>query len=487
MVSIISGIPAASNNSIINNNLNNHFDRREQQPPLRERVDTSYREGPPPPPPSSNMATATLISPSAPSSYHQQHHSSYNSGYPHSAPVGSIPSMISPIEPRRPTDEADSNHSHRQSLPSISEVISATKPGFPPPPPITQSQTLPSPFASSGPPRPFEQLGSDKNSSPRTLHPPSTGYSRPDTLPAISDPSRSLLNNRPPAPPPLNTFSGQHHSSPPPLRHDQHEAEQRPGQVQPLSAGHREQSQQQLPGLYTETGRLPPGQLPLSGYPVSPRHNGPTLPSPYDTQRPPFHGEESPEYMHHRLSEYKAAIDKHFENWGYQENLQIVANSCRTGYNFAEAYLNAVREQTSGSQPIPSRMPAEAEVSGLISSLILTVKKLEEIRDIVQHNRIANERASREHGRKEDDDVSMYGDGMKPAYSLNEVKKRRGRAAPPGRCHSCNRIDTPEWRRGPDGARTLCNACGLHYAKLERKRQMDQRSLRPKPSDHDRT
>lgn len=51
-----------------------------------------------------------------------------------------------------------------------------------------------------------------------------------------------------------------------------------------------------------------------------------------------------------------------------------------------------------------------------------------------------------------------------------EMKKmRRGRAAPPGRCHSCHRAETPEWRRGPDGARTLCNACGLHYAKLTRK------------------
>lgn len=29
------------------------------------------------------------------------------------------------------------------------------------------------------------------------------------------------------------------------------------------------------------------------------------------------------------------------------------------------------------------------------------------------------------------------------------------------RCHSCNTTETPEWRRGPDGARTLCNACGL--------------------------
>ena len=43
------------------------------------------------------------------------------------------------------------------------------------------------------------------------------------------------------------------------------------------------------------------------------------------------------------------------------------------------------------------------------------------------------------------------------------------KATPPGRCHRCNRAETPEWRRGPDGARTLCNACGLHYAKLTRK------------------
>ena len=47
-----------------------------------------------------------------------------------------------------------------------------------------------------------------------------------------------------------------------------------------------------------------------------------------------------------------------------------------------------------------------------------------------------------------------------------DAKKRRGRAAPPGRCHSCNRAETPEWRRGPDGARTLCNACGLRESDI---------------------
>ncbi|SAL98064.1 hypothetical protein [Absidia glauca] len=40
-------------------------------------------------------------------------------------------------------------------------------------------------------------------------------------------------------------------------------------------------------------------------------------------------------------------------------------------------------------------------------------------------------------------------------------RKRGKRSNFQGRCHSCNISETPEWRRGPDGARTLCNACGL--------------------------
>jgi len=35
------------------------------------------------------------------------------------------------------------------------------------------------------------------------------------------------------------------------------------------------------------------------------------------------------------------------------------------------------------------------------------------------------------------------------------------RAAPPQKCTSCGTKETPEWRRGPDGQRSLCNACGL--------------------------
>ncbi|KAI8878978.1 hypothetical protein K501DRAFT_276988 [Backusella circina FSU 941] len=60
---------------------------------------------------------------------------------------------------------------------------------------------------------------------------------------------------------------------------------------------------------------------------------------------------------------------------------------------------------------------------------------------------------------------NLHGSGnQRPKY------RRRNRRSMAGqKCHSCNTTETPEWRRGPDGARTLCNACGLHYSKLLKK------------------
>ncbi|KKO98717.1 hypothetical protein THAR02_09177 [Trichoderma harzianum] len=89
--------------------------------------------------------------------------------------------------------------------------------------------------------------------------------------------------------------------------------------------------------------------------------------------------------------------------------------------------------------------------------------------------------------KEEDQDVPMDGDSTKPPFTdgVMEVEKRQGSAAPPGRCHSCNRTDTPLWRRGPDGDRTLCNDCGLQYAKLERKHQLEASSPGPEPEERD--
>eukprot|EP01087_Luapelamoeba_hula_P022026 TRINITY_DN780_c0_g1_i1.p1 TRINITY_DN780_c0_g1~~TRINITY_DN780_c0_g1_i1.p1 ORF type:complete len:801 (-),score=148.76 TRINITY_DN780_c0_g1_i1:240-2642(-) len=51
--------------------------------------------------------------------------------------------------------------------------------------------------------------------------------------------------------------------------------------------------------------------------------------------------------------------------------------------------------------------------------------------------------------------------------------RRRGkkRKKPPTLCLECGVAETPEWRRGPQGPRTLCNACGLRYAKRKKRKQ----------------
>lgn len=45
---------------------------------------------------------------------------------------------------------------------------------------------------------------------------------------------------------------------------------------------------------------------------------------------------------------------------------------------------------------------------------------------------------------------------------------------PPRRCPSCDHINIPEWRSGPDGSRTLCNACGLDYAEFQKQKSQQE-------------
>ncbi|RDL33150.1 PYP-like sensor (PAS) [Venustampulla echinocandica] len=37
-------------------------------------------------------------------------------------------------------------------------------------------------------------------------------------------------------------------------------------------------------------------------------------------------------------------------------------------------------------------------------------------------------------------------------------------------CTDCGTLESPEWRKGPSGPKTLCNACGLRWAKKEKKK-----------------
>ena len=105
-----------------------------------------------------------------------------------------------------------------------------------------------------------------------------------------------------------------------------------------------------------------------------------------------------------------------------------IATSSRTVTHFAEAYMAAAREQQ-GSPPIPSRLPTENEVNVMISTSLHVLQKLEEVRDIVQQNRISMERARENSGGRkplEEEDMATYADPMNKTFGITEVKKRRG-------------------------------------------------------------
>lgn len=151
--------------------------------------------------------------------------------------------------------------------------------------------------------------------------------------------------------------------------------------------------------------------------------------------------------------------------------------------DFASNYgIRAHQTQRSGATM--ENLPRIDECDEMIARQTRVLDSVNRIRDVIiaktladaeQQNQERRNKASLEY----DDDSSSFQDKMDGSggFAGSDPKKRRGvrnivtfmasyaksqqRAAPPGRCHSCNRAETPEWRRGPDGARTLCNACGL--------------------------
>lgn len=77
-------------------------------------------------------------------------------------------------------------------------------------------------------------------------------------------------------------------------------------------------------------------------------------------------------------------------------------------------------------------------------------------------------------------DEANWSKTYKPAPTASKIDKISNKTTKSGRpghrsrstgnmCQSCNATSTPEWRKGPMGPRSLCNACGLLYAKMCRK------------------
>ncbi|RHZ62904.1 hypothetical protein CDV55_101405 [Aspergillus turcosus] len=197
---------------------------------------------------------------------------------------------------------------------------------------------------------------------------------------------------------------------------------------------------------------------------------------------------------------------RHLDIYEVETSLNEIAEVSTRTLDFSRHYATRAH-QTQRSGPMLGSLPSLHEIEDMINLQRRNQDALMRIRNSVlnQEHALAEQMAQRKAfnagGVHDNDHMAMYQEDFKGngGFAGPDTKKRRGRvsvfsivfqsvissrldreyghanqaslqkAAPPGRCHSCNRAETPEWRRGPDGARTLCNACGLHYAKLTRK------------------
>ncbi|KAH7471919.1 hypothetical protein FOMA001_g13462 [Fusarium oxysporum f. sp. matthiolae] len=363
--------------------------------------------------------------------------------------------MVFSIEPRKQDDSHESPN--RQSLPSISEVIQGTEPGpytFRPPSSIQAGFSLSPPFTLVR--QPLHKT--EKHPFLQQLLPASSFPLRQHALPVFSDHPRPPFANLPSFLPTSDCSRSPSSKAEIPFQHRHSEQQKAPEPHPPLSGVYAHLSPPSHPPAPVT---YQPRQMPLPAYPTLPRHD----------YAPP--------------AVYDAPVNRHVGSWSYQDSLSLISSSSRTILHCAEAYNRIAREQH-GTHLIPERLPTEWELSDMFNNMELIKRSLEHMKDLVQtsiQNQRTHEGVKMKCLPRVENHAPISAHAMQPSFSMTEIKKQRARTTRPRRCHRCSRIDTPEWRRGPDGARTLCNACGLHYAKLKRKRQLKASSIGPKPGE----
>ncbi|KAJ5244966.1 Zinc finger NHR/GATA-type [Penicillium chrysogenum] len=391
------------------------------------------------------------------------------------------PGYISPREARRAIEDKKNEHTPRQSLPSIHEALGNDNPlsypaptsALPPqsahPAPLTHLIGRPSAEGPAGPPNPF----SNRPTTGSLMRQP--GFPRQVQLQAEA--SRSSLTS-------IDTQDSLNAS------------------LYSLSTG-KSPTQSVKPGIASVGSRKTSGDeygAPTFAGSVASPNSRPRLPPTYSFQSqpgdhsyPPAPYDNRPYVGSSRVEEVNSgfvgrpipphsdSLKRHLDVYDVETSLNEIVELSTRILNFSWHYAARVHQkQRSGS--ILGFLPSLNEVEDMLDMQRRDQDALIRIRIAVvnQEQALAKQMAQREAFKTGDEHMAMYQEEFKGTggFAGADPKKRRG-AAPPVRCHSCNRTETPEWRRGPDGARTLCNACGLHHAKLTRKMGNKASSLGP--------
>ncbi|OLN97114.1 GATA zinc finger domain-containing protein 7, partial [Colletotrichum chlorophyti] len=119
--------------------------------------------------------------------------------------------------------------------------------------------------------------------------------------------------------------------------------------------------------------------------------------------------------------------------------------------------------------PTDSDLRTMSKLSHGIAREIGEIMALKKCDSAQQHSWTGSQQHQQKHQFQLQYDGQPGGAGHAPDYASTAARKSRRKID--FSCHKCHRVDTPEWRPGPDGPSTLCNVCGLIYAKRERKKE----------------
>ncbi|KAJ5161281.1 Zinc finger NHR/GATA-type [Penicillium capsulatum] len=395
--------------------------------------------------------------------------------YAYAPPATSAPAQPgyhSPTESRRALEDDKDKSASRQSLPSIHEALGNDNP-------------LPYPAPTSGPPPqsghaapPSHLIGRSSGEGPAgppnpfSNGPAAGSLMREPGYPHQAEAARTSVAS-------VNTQESRNASL--------HSLSTGKSPTQSANTGHTSVSGSQNSSAYDYSAPPSAGSVaspngyghftPNYSFPQQP--SGPTYPpAPYDNRTymgAPRVEEVKGGFMARPIpgQPHSDSVKRHLDIYDVETSLNEIAEMSTRSLDFARHYA-ARAHQTQRSGPVMGSLPSLAEVEDILHMQRRNQDALVRIRTAVvtQEQALAEQMAQRKAYKSgEDEHMAMYQEEFKGAggFAGADSKKRRGKAAPPGRCHSCNRAETPEWRRGPDGARTLCNACGLHYAKLTRK------------------
>jgi hypothetical protein len=95
-------------------------------------------------------------------------------------------------------------------------------------------------------------------------------------------------------------------------------------------------------------------------------------------------------------------------------------------------------------------------------------------------NSVALKTIGNKRGRNQADDTSNEKVSKDASVVKQATVRKRGRKPIDKSqffCRQCNTRETPEWRKGPLGKNTLCNACGLKYAKSLKRATQERRDM----------